>query len=193
MNKTDAFKKELSYILNSKYLENAKKLIEILPDYFFEVPASSTGKYHPKFSLGDGGLVRHTKVAVRISYELLSDESIGNVFTNDEKDLMLVALILHDGCKSGLTKTQYTVVNHPLIVSKLIKDNKNLLTLTEGELEFLCSCIETHMGPWNKDFKGNTVLQVPKNKYQKFVHMCDFLSSKKFLDVKFVNNEISED
>ena len=35
MNKTDAFKKELSYILNSKYLENAKKLIEILPDYFF--------------------------------------------------------------------------------------------------------------------------------------------------------------
>ena len=142
MNKTDAFKKELSYILNSKYLENAKKLIEILPDYFFEVPASSTGKYHPKFSLGDGGLVRHTKVAVRIAYELLSDESIGNVFTNDEKDLMLVALILHDGCKSGLTKTQYTVVNHPLIVSKLIKDNKNLLTLTEGELEFLCSCIE---------------------------------------------------
>ena len=164
----------------------------MLPDYFFEVPASSTGKYHPKFSLGEGGLVRHTKVAVRIAYELLNNECIGNVFNNDEKDLMIIALILHDGCKSGLTKTEYTVANHPLIVSKLIKDNKDKLTLTDGEIEFLCSCIETHMGPWNKDYKGNPILQVPKNKYQKFVHMCDFLSSKRFLDVNFNNNEISE-
>ena len=48
-------------------------LIELLPNYFFEVPASSTGKYHPEFALGDGGLIRHTKVAVRIAYELLNN------------------------------------------------------------------------------------------------------------------------
>lgn len=193
MDKEKVFRKELSYMLNSKYVENGKKLINILPDYFFEVPASSTGKYHPSFALGEGGLVRHTKAAVRIAYELLNNECIGNVFNNDEKDLMILAIILHDGCKSGLTKTQYTVVNHPLIVSKLIRDNKDKLTLTDGELEFLCSCIETHMGEWNKDFKGNTVLQLPTNKYQKFVHMCDALSSKKFLDVKFKDNDITEE
>lgn len=192
MDKINIFKRELGYILNSKYVENGKKLINKLPDYFFEVPASSTGKYHPSFSLGKMGLVRHTKAAVRIAYELLNDESIGNAFTNDEKDLMILALILHDGCKSGLQKTQYTVVNHPLIVSKLITDSKNDLSFTDGELLFLCSCIETHMGPWNKDFKGNTILQVPTNKYQRFVHMCDALSSKKFLDIKFENNEITE-
>ena len=28
------------------------------------------------------------------------------------------------------------------------------------------------------------------NKYQKFVHMCDYLASKKFLDIKFENNNI---
>ena len=52
--------------------------------------------------------------------------------------------------------------------------------------------IEAHMGPYNKDFKGNTVLTLPANKYQKFVHMCDLLASKKFLDIKFNNNEIVE-
>ena len=65
--KTKVFEKELSYINNPRYKEGAQKLISLLPDYFFEVPASSTGKYHPSFALGSGGLVRHTKVAVRFA------------------------------------------------------------------------------------------------------------------------------
>ena len=51
-------------------------LIEMLPDYFFHEAASSTGKYHPKYALGDGGLLRHTKAAVRIAYELLNNPCI---------------------------------------------------------------------------------------------------------------------
>ncbi|MCM1371109.1 MAG: hypothetical protein NC181_04415 [Clostridium sp.] len=193
MSKSSEFLSELNYIKNKKYVENGKILIELLPDYFFEVPASSTGKYHPRFSTGKGGLVRHTKAAVRIAYELLNNNTIGNVFNSDEKDLMILSLILHDGCKSGLVKSEYTLVEHPKIVSKLIKDNKDKLTLTDGEVNFMCSCIETHMGEWNKDYKGNVVLDIPKNKYQKFVHMCDFLSSKKFLDIKFEDNKIVEE
>ena len=46
------------------------------------------------------------------------------------------------------------------------------------------------MGEWNKDFNGNEVLPLPKNKYQRFVHMCDFLAAKKFIEVPFENNEI---
>ena len=38
--KYETFKKELNYIKNNKYKEEAKKLIELLPDYFFEIPAS---------------------------------------------------------------------------------------------------------------------------------------------------------
>ena len=84
------FNKELTYIKNPKYRENAKKLIELLPDYFYEVAASSTGKYHPEFALGEGGLVRHTKVAVKLAYELANNEVIGYSFTDDEKDLMII-------------------------------------------------------------------------------------------------------
>ena len=115
MNKIDLFKTELSYIKNLKYRESAKKMIELLPDYFFEIPASSTGKHHPKFAQNEGGLVRHTKVAVRMCYELSKNNTIGYSFTDDEKDLMLIALIMHDGVKSGLIKEKYTRVDHPLL------------------------------------------------------------------------------
>ena len=54
MEKYKVFTKEISYIKNLKYKENAMKLIELLPDYFFEIPASSTGKYHPSYALGTG-------------------------------------------------------------------------------------------------------------------------------------------
>ena len=45
--------------------------------------------------------------------------------------------------------------------------------------------ISSHMGQWNKDFDGNEVLPKPQTKYERIVHLCDLLSSKKFLDVKF--------
>ena len=176
MDKVEVFKKELNYIKNEKYRIVAKQLIELLPDYFFEIPASSTGKYHPQFAQGEGGLVRHTKVAVRMCY--------------DEKDLMLVALIMHDGLKSGLIKEKYTRFDHPLLVAKLIRENQDKINLTTGEINFLTQAIETHMGEWNKDFNDIEVLPLPKNKYQRFVHMCDFLASKKFIEVLFENNEI---
>ena len=188
--KYETFKKELNYIKNNKYKEEAKKLIELLPDYFFEIPASSTGKYHPNFAQGEGGLVRHTKVAVRMCYELANNNSIGYSFTSDEKDLMIIALIMHDGLKSGLPKEKYTRVDHPILAANLIRENKENLKLTKGEIEFIAQAIETHMGEWNTDFNGNEVLPLPKNKYQRFVHMCDFLASKKFIEVPFENNEI---
>ena len=117
--KINMFQREINYIKTERYRENIKKLISCLPDYFFEIPASSTGKYHPNYALGEGGLVRHTKVAVRIAYELLNDESIGYQFKAEEKDMILMSLILHDGLKSGLIKEEYTLnKNEYLIVDK---------------------------------------------------------------------------
>lgn len=186
----EVFNKELSYIKNERYRENAKKFIELLPDYFFEIPASSTGKYHPNFSLGDGGLVRHTKAAVRIAYDLLNNDSIGYNFKDEEKDLIIFGLLIHDGLKSGLVKQKYTCYDHPTLICNYLKENKDKLTFKDSEINFICSSIETHMGQWNTDYNGNEILKKPTNKYQRFIHMCDFLSSKKYLDIKFEDNEI---
>ena len=108
----------------------------------------------------------------------------------NEKDVIIMAIILHDGCKSGIIHEKYTRFDHPLIVCDLIKENRDKLSLSDSEFDLLIRVISSHMGIWNKDYNGNEVLERPHNKYQKFVHMCDFLSSKKFLDIKFDGNEI---
>ena len=186
----NAFEKELTYIKNGKYKKAAEELIKLLPDYFYEVAASSTGKYHPSFALNEGGLVRHTKAAVKIAHEILEDDVIGYSFTNDEKDLMLIALIMHDGLKHGLTKEKYVRFDHPILMANYIKENKDKLPFSENEINFIASVISSHMGSWNTNPYSDVVLPIPKNKYQRFVHMCDFLASRKFLDIKFINNEI---
>ena len=171
-------------------MEPFKKMINLLPDYFFEEAASTTGKYHPKFSLGLGGLVRHTKVAVRIGYELLSNPSIGNKYTKNEKDLMLIALTLHDGLKCGLPKEKYTRADHPLLICNHLKENKTEIGLKDEDLEFICHVIESHMGPWNTDFyTKEEILPKPEDKYQNFVHMCDYIASRRFLNVEFDSND----
>lgn len=192
-NKVDCFRKEIGYLRNKEYVESFKTLLNLLPDYFFEVAASSTGKYHPEFSLGEGGLLRHTKAAVRIAYELLEDSCIGDKYTEREKDLMLIALTMHDGVKHGIPKENYTRADHPLLVSKLIQEHREELKMKEEDVKLICSVIETHMGPWNTHpYTKEEILPKPKDKYQNFVHMCDYLASRKFLDIKFLDNEIIE-
>lgn len=193
MDKTNYFKKEINYIKDKDLKKDLKTLINLLPDYFFEVPASSTGKYHPKFALGEGGLVRHTKVAVRLAHELLNNNTIGCKFTEHDKDLILMAITLHDGLKSGLEHDKYTKFDHPLLVSKYIMENKDKLSMDIDDLRKMCSMIESHMGEWTYDsYKKKEVLPKPRTAEQRFVHMCDFLASRKFLDVKFKDNNIKD-
>ena len=191
MDKVSYFNREYNYIKDDKIREDLKYLVSNLPDYFFEIEASSTGKYHPKFASGEHGLVRHTKVAVRIAYELMDNPALNN-FTNREKDLMIMALVLHDGLKCGNPKEKYTRFDHPLLVSNFIKDNKDKLSLSGDDIKFLSSIISSHMGNWNTDYNGNEVLPKPTDKYQRFVHMCDFLASRKVINVEFNGIEIVE-
>lgn len=192
MDKISFFNEEYKCLKFEKNKENLKKLVSMLPDYFFSVAASSTGKYHPSFSLGDAGLVRHSKVTFKIGYELLKNHTIGDIFTESEKDLILCALLVHDGLKHGTNGSEYTVFEHPILMSDFIKENQKEFTWSNSEINFIADLIKTHMGEWTTDYKGNEVLERPKNKYQKFVHMCDFLASRKFLDVKFDKNDIVE-
>ncbi len=185
MNKKEIFYDEINYIKDENLRKSLGELIELLPDYFFREPATSTGKYHPSYAQGDGGLLRHTKAAVRIGYELLSDLSIGKKYTSREKDLMLMALLLHDGFKKGLVEERYTRFDHPLIASKVILDNYEKVGLSLEDATFISDAIKTHMGDYTVDYNGNEVLEKPHTKYQNFVHMCDFLASRKCLLVPF--------
>lgn len=180
----EQFNKELTYIKNERIKNSLIIMLDKLPDYFYEVPASSTGKYHPDYASNKGGLLRHTKAAIRIAKELLDNPSLNN-FTSDEKDLILFSLAIHDGLKSGFKKSEYTLFEHPILISNYIKECKNDLELTEEEITFISEAVLTHMGPWTKNYKDEEILTPPTSKSQRFVHMCDYLASRKFLEVKF--------
>ncbi len=191
MEKVDYFNKEYNYIKDNKKREDLKYLVSNLPDYFFEIPASSTGKYHPRFASTENGLVKHTKVAVRIAKELLDNPGLNN-FKDNEKDIIIMALVLHDGFKSGVVKEKYTRFDHPLLAADFIRKQKDNISLNEEELDLITRVISSHMGIWNKDYNGNEVLPIPKDKYERFVHMCDYLSSKKFINVEFEGIDIKD-
>jgi hypothetical protein len=185
------FQNELKWINNKEIRKFAVYMIAELPDYFFVVPASSTGKYHPEYSLGEGGLVRHTKSAVLIAKTLLDLEQYQSKYTEEERDIMLTALLLHDGVKHGLNGSKYTVSTHPtemvdFINDFIIKKDLNPWDDMITTVKMICDCIATHMGEWNKDYKtGEEILDKPETNMQKFVHMCDYLASRKFLEVNF--------
>lgn len=169
------FKDELNYI-NSKQIRSiVEDVLEVVPEYFFKIPSSSTGKYHPSFSLGEGGLVRHTKIAVRIAYDMFT---IVPQFTQEERDCIIASLILHDCCKSGMEYSSYTKHEHPILACQLIDSivkNKYTDQIKRG--------IASHMGQWNTNKYSDEILPKPTDKYERFVHMCDYLASRKFYDM----------
>ena len=190
------FKAELSTINSERIRNFVIWALSILPDYFFHVPASSTGKYHPKYALGEGGLVRHTMAAVRIANELFNNHTVQN-FTDEEKDIIRAALILHDGVKHGAEGSGYTTSTHPLDVIKWVENkyfsvDEDTLTddvisvMEDGPWEEISDCIRTHMGEWNTDYKTKEeVLPKPETVIQSFTHLCDYLASRKMLEVNF--------
>ena len=187
MNKIKYFTKEISYIKNESKKRDIEYLINLLPDYFFTIPASSTGKYHPKFASTNSGLVKHTKVAVRIAYDLF--ETYNN-FTEIEKDLIIMALIMHDGLKKGIKEEEYTRFDHPLLVSKLIMENANNLEMDIEDVRKMCMMIESHMGKWNTNKYSKVELPIPTSEIQRFVHRCDYLASRNYLNIRFLKLEI---
>ena len=66
MEREEMFLDEFSYIQDENLSEALLNIINMLPDYWFSEAASSTGKYHPEYALGEGGLLRHSKAAMRI-------------------------------------------------------------------------------------------------------------------------------
>lgn len=187
----EVFNVELNRIQNINVRKSTETILDLVPDYFYEIPASSSGKYHPIFSLGDGGLVRHVKVAERILEEMYRDEAFG-LYDDYTKDLIRMAVILHDGFKSGMTNSGHTCSEHPVLMSNFILDNKDKLLISDEDAEFVSSLIISHMGPWNKDKAGNEIMPVPKTREELLVHLCDYIASRNFLNVSFEENEIAD-
>jgi len=180
------FSHELSCIRNENIRNVIIKALYKFPDYFWDVPASSSGAHHPKTSLGRAGLVRHVKSVFAIAESLLTHPTLYAELSEDEKDEVRAAIILHDSCKQGYgVEPTHTMHTHPLLPRQHLRPDD-----VDWELwDRICVLIESHMGPWTKDSKGESdiVLPEPETTAQKLVHLCDYLASRKDIEVDVFN------
>lgn len=197
--KVNVFKNEIELLNYDTSKQIARVLVKNLPDYFFTVAASSSSKYHPSFALGEGGLVRHTKMAVHIAHELLGLEQ----YENEAKyhDEIIIALMMHDGWKHGLTDTAegHTVFEHPIVASKQViellpkvvegvftgeADPAKVEAVIRAIIARVAKLIRSHMGQWNTSKYSNETLEKPRDPLQQFVHLCDYLASRKWVTLE---------
>jgi len=104
---------------------------------------------------------------------------------------MLTAMILHDSVKHGFGVSKFTVVTHPLDAAKLICDTAGESTsdVIVDNLDFICSCVSSHMGQWNGDYRTKKeVLPKPETMAEQLVHLADYLASRKYLTFEFGNS-----
>jgi len=185
---TRIFADELSVISNPRIVEFVVDCFEkFTPEYFWTVPASTSGKYHPKVSIGPGGLVRHTKLAVWWGLQLMNcwpelhDEII---------DEAIAALLLHDLNKNGekLNSRGYSTLKngaayHGIYLAKKITEMRKDKHTDDFELSIkrIIFAIESHMGRWS-DSEYPVSGFSTNNKCENLcflVHLADYCASRK--------------
>lgn len=189
-NKKDLLKEYFQSVQDENVKKFMEQCIATIPEYWFTVPASSTGKYHPNYALGNGGLMRHTIALLRFFDRLVRNTMYGSPFTNREMDLLRVACLMHDSRKSGSDEdyavNKYTKFDHPILAANVVRSIETEY-ITDEEKELVANAIESHMGQWNTDPYGRckVELPLPTNKYQKIVHLVDYLAAQKGVEVQF--------
>ncbi|KKN47583.1 hypothetical protein LCGC14_0661510 [marine sediment metagenome] len=148
---------------------------KLCPDYFWTCPCSTTGKYHPQVSLGVGGLVRHTKLAVWWGLELLRAMQFEGY-----RDEIVATLLLHDMLKNGkgLNAQGYSLEQgvtgtHGVTLAFKINEIADL-ELSEATYQRIFSGIAGHMGIWTTDPAYR-----PTEAFANLIHLADYCASRK--------------
>ena len=185
------FINEIGDIKDADLKAFATELIANADDYFFVVPASSSGKYHPPFDLGDGGLVRHTRLVAYMAKSLAESYC----FSDYDTDCLIVAALAHDIKKQGNGDTGHTVWDHPILAMHYVQEiyGKTNFKVPADTIEKISNAVSSHMGKWGNEprfCKGNTPLPMPVTEFDKALQAADYVASRKeIIDFKFRDTE----
>lgn len=181
--------------ISREYRNLTEFLIDQLDDYWFIKPASSTGKYHPKFNNGEGGLVRHSlNVCMwwQQMYRSFEQELISFSGRDDIYDLGLIACLFHDAKKYGDAEESSRWVKKDRDVRSMewflhnveIYEHMNDMNFDNKAINYIANAIDHHNGPWSTHGAPRTI-------FERLVFICDYASSQKIheQEVFDVNNE----
>ena len=156
--------------------------------WFFKSGASSSGKYHPQFAQGEGGLVRHTRAVEWVCEELL--RMSGYAYMRAEyKDYARVACLLHDVRKYGRgdAEDKDCYKEHGAIAADDIRMAWFEFFGTHAP-DLLLMAVRSHMGQWTENRDDR-----PFTNIDRLVHMADYIASRPFWDIPELSAQYAED
>jgi hypothetical protein len=181
------FEKEIAYMEIENIKDFFKKAITLVPDYFFEVPAASSGKFHSVLECGFGGLVYHTRSVAKIANYLVNLQQYKSKLNEVEKDCVICAALLHDCLKHDWeNKTGFSVHQHPVLAAEFIKANNGLDGIVNDEIRTIIGdAVASHSGEWTTSKRSKVVLPSPQTLVQELVHLSDYIASRGDIHILF--------
>lgn len=160
-------------------------MIEHIPDYIFEMPSSTSGKYHNATQCKPHGQIYHAIMFAEImNYRLALKGNMEKFKSPAQRDAMRCVPFFHDAIKCGLNGSTYTVHEHPMLAGQWVRETKVEHDIDEKIKEAIARMCERHSGEWTSSKKSNVVLPEPENAMELFVHECDILSSRNNIDMQ---------
>lgn len=160
-------------------------MAEQIPDYFFTMPSSTSGKFHNATQCLLHGQVYHAIMFGTIMNYLLSLKCNREKFKSPiQRDAMRCTAILHDAIKCGWDGSQYTVHEHPMLAGQWIRETHVEHDVDDTIKERIACMVERHSGSWTTSKYSTVVLPEPENEMEILVHECDILSSRPDIDMQ---------
>lgn len=184
MNKQIVFKNLLDNFETQDMRLYCEDMIEQIPDYIFDMPSSTSGKYHNKTQCQPHGQVYHIIMFAEILNYLLALKCNKEKFkSSQQRDAMRCVPIFHDALKCGLEGGSWTVHEHPMLAGKWVREAHVEHDIDDKAKEAIARMCERHSGEWTTSKKSEVILPEPENEMEKMIHMCDILSSRNNIDM----------
>lgn len=153
-----------------------RDILGSLPTYWWTAPASSSGKYHPAFALGEGGLVRHSVAVAFVTNELCVMKNI----TGLDRDILIAAALVHDGMKQGASNEGgHTLHEHPILMAGFLYNFGQGSQPCTEICERMGHLVASHMGRWTTSKYSSIVLPEPQG-LGEILHEADYTCSRKW-------------
>ena len=120
---------------------------------------------------------------------ILGLDYIKNKFQDPVKrDCLRIAAIMHDCMKTN--NGEYTVHEHPILSGNFIEECEVEHDIDINYKKHINRLIQSHSGQWTTSNRSDVILPAPENDEQFLIHLCDYLSSRKDIDMTYSEDVI---
>lgn len=173
MSEREQLMKAVDLIQDKTLRDWVENLLSVQSEAFWAISASSSDKYHPEQSRGEGGLVRHILATLYFAREFFCCFNA----EQNEQDCVIAALLLHDIGKA--MNEPHDIVGAQALRYAADKSEDCMILRTIAGVRW-------HMGSWalgstacHKDERGSKRFPEDFSRIEQMVHLSDYAASRK--------------